>query len=134
MCPSVPSGHGKAVSRIPDSISNMRSILFFSGDLARPRPGPADRGTTRQCAELLGVDLATVQELAANVEPYLRVDGTKVWSSCSLSASSGPRRTAGAEAGTSTADEPRPPMHKPSRAPAGRTTLLNFSDQQHISM
>jgi hypothetical protein len=33
-----------------------------------------------RCAELLGVDLATAQELAANVEPYIRVDGTKVWS------------------------------------------------------
>jgi hypothetical protein len=30
--------------------------------------------------ELLGVDLATVREAAANVEPYLRADGTKVWS------------------------------------------------------
>jgi hypothetical protein len=34
----------------------------------------------QQCAELLGVDLATIRELAANVEPYIRVDGTKVWS------------------------------------------------------
>ena len=33
-----------------------------------------------RCAELLGVDLATVRELAANVEPYIRVDGTMVWS------------------------------------------------------
>jgi hypothetical protein len=32
------------------------------------------------CAEPLGVDLATVRKLAANVEPYVRVDGTKVWS------------------------------------------------------
>ena len=30
--------------------------------------------------QLLGVDLATVQEAAAHVEPYVRVDGTKVWS------------------------------------------------------
>ena len=28
----------------------------------------------------IGVDLATIQEAAANVEPYLSVDGTKVWS------------------------------------------------------
>ena len=33
-----------------------------------------------QCAELLGVDLATVFQAAAQVEPYVRVDGTKVWS------------------------------------------------------
>ena len=44
-------------------------------DLGRPIAAPLD-----QCAELLGVDLATVQELATNVEPYIRVDGTKVWS------------------------------------------------------
>ena len=31
------------------------------------------------CAELLGVDLDAVQEVAAFLEPYLRVDGTKVW-------------------------------------------------------
>jgi hypothetical protein len=44
-------------------------------DLGRPIAAPLDR-----CAELLGVDLVTVQELATNVEPYIRVDGTKVWS------------------------------------------------------
>ena len=44
-------------------------------DLGRPIAAPLER-----CAELLGVDLATIQEAAANVEPYLSVDGTKVWS------------------------------------------------------
>jgi hypothetical protein len=44
-------------------------------DLGRPIAAPLDR-----CAELLGVDLATVRELAAKVEPYIRADGTKVWS------------------------------------------------------
>jgi hypothetical protein len=44
-------------------------------DVGRPIAAPLER-----CAELLGVDLATVLELAANVEPYLRADGTKVWS------------------------------------------------------
>jgi hypothetical protein len=33
-----------------------------------------------RCAELLGVDLATVRELAAKVEPYLRADGARIWS------------------------------------------------------
>jgi hypothetical protein len=33
-----------------------------------------------QCAQLLGVDLDTLRTVAADVEPYLRVDGTKVWS------------------------------------------------------
>ena len=32
-----------------------------------------------RCAELLGVDLATIGEAAAHVQPYVRVDGTKVW-------------------------------------------------------
>ena len=44
-------------------------------DLSRPIAAPLER-----CAELLGVDLATVRELAANVEPYVRADGTKIWS------------------------------------------------------
>jgi hypothetical protein len=33
-----------------------------------------------RCAELLGVDLATIQEAAANVQPYVRADGTRIWS------------------------------------------------------
>ena len=44
-------------------------------DLGRPIAAPLER-----CAELLGVDLATVCELAAEVEPYLRADGTRIWS------------------------------------------------------
>jgi hypothetical protein len=43
--------------------------------LDRPLTPPLGR-----CAELLGVDLATVRRAAAGVEPYVRVDGTKVWS------------------------------------------------------
>jgi hypothetical protein len=44
-------------------------------DLGRPIAAPLER-----CAELLGVDLATVHELVAKVEPYLRADGTRIWS------------------------------------------------------
>jgi hypothetical protein len=33
-----------------------------------------------RCAELLSVDLATLHKLAANVEPYVRADGTRIWS------------------------------------------------------
>jgi hypothetical protein len=44
-------------------------------DLGRPIAAPLER-----CAELLGVDLATVYELAAKVEPYVRADGTRIWS------------------------------------------------------
>jgi hypothetical protein len=44
-------------------------------EVGRPIAAPLER-----CAELLGVDLVTVRELAADVEPYVRADGTKVWS------------------------------------------------------
>jgi hypothetical protein len=43
--------------------------------LGRPIAAPLER-----CAELLGVELATVGELAANVEPYVCADGTRIWS------------------------------------------------------
>jgi hypothetical protein len=58
-------------------MSNVYSISYCSGDLARRRPVAAP---LERCAELLGVDLATVRELAANVEPYIRADGARVWS------------------------------------------------------
>jgi hypothetical protein len=48
--------------------------------LARPGPGPADRGAAGACTELLGVDLATICAAAANIEPYLRADDTRIWS------------------------------------------------------
>jgi hypothetical protein len=44
-------------------------------DVGRPLAAPME-----QCAQLLGVDLVTVRELAAKVEPYLRADGTRIWS------------------------------------------------------
>jgi hypothetical protein len=43
--------------------------------LSRPIAAPLER-----YAELLGVEQAAVQEAAAHVEPYVRVDGTEVWS------------------------------------------------------
>jgi len=43
--------------------------------LGRPIAAPLER-----CAELLGVELAAVREVAAKVEPYVRADGTRVWS------------------------------------------------------
>ena len=48
---------------------------WHEADLGRPIAAPLER-----CAELLGIDLATVRELAAKVEPYIRADGTEVWS------------------------------------------------------
>ena len=43
--------------------------------LTWPVAAPLER-----CAELLGVELAALSAAAAQVEPYLRVDGTKIWS------------------------------------------------------
>ena len=43
--------------------------------LTRPIAAPLER-----CAELLGVDLASLSEAAAKVEPYIRADGASIWS------------------------------------------------------
>jgi hypothetical protein len=48
---------------------------WYDLDVGRPIAAPL-----QQCAELLGVDLATVRKLAAKVEPYVRADGTRIWS------------------------------------------------------
>jgi hypothetical protein len=53
----------------------MRTWEAQDPTLERPIAAPLGR-----CAELLGVDLATVRRAAAGVEPYVRVDGTEVWS------------------------------------------------------
>ena len=44
-------------------------------DLGRPIAAPLQR-----CAQLLGVDVATIPDVAANVEPYICADGTRIWS------------------------------------------------------
>jgi hypothetical protein len=56
--------------RYPGTVGN-----WHDPELGRPIAAPLER-----CAELLGVDLATVCELAANVEPYVRSDGSEIWS------------------------------------------------------
>ena len=53
----------------------MRTWERDDPDLGRPIAAPLDR-----CAELLGVELAAVRKAAANVEPYVRADGIKIWS------------------------------------------------------
>lgn len=53
----------------------MRTWEAHDPTLDRPIAAPLER-----CADLLGVDLAAVSRAAARVEPYVRVDGTKVWS------------------------------------------------------
>jgi hypothetical protein len=53
----------------------MRTWEGRDPDFGRPIAAPLE-----QCAELLSVDLATVREMAVNVEPYIRADGTQIWS------------------------------------------------------
>jgi hypothetical protein len=52
---------------------------WHDSELGRPIAAPLER-----CAELLSLDLATIGEAAANVEPYRRADGTKIWSPMQL--------------------------------------------------
>jgi len=63
---------------------------------------PLDR-----CAELLGVDLASLHEAAAKVEPSIR--GAKIWSLMQLERELRPRPTAGDGAATWTVDGPHLP-------------------------
>ena len=57
------------------SLSIVRTWEADDPAYSRPIAAPLER-----CAELLDVDLATICEAAAHVQPYVRVDGTKVWS------------------------------------------------------
>jgi hypothetical protein len=70
-------------------------------DVGRPIAAPLER-----CAELLGVDLAAMRSAAANVEPYLRADGARIWSRTQLERQLGLTPLAGAAAVTWTAADP----------------------------
>jgi hypothetical protein len=68
-----------------ESLMACRSILFRILQLAEDEVA-AESATARsaprrpRCAELLGVDLASLREAAAKVEPYTRADGARIWS------------------------------------------------------
>jgi hypothetical protein len=64
----------------------------------------------RICPSAMGPGLAAIREAAANVEPYLRADGTRIWSLMQLERRLRPRRTAAVGAVASTADGSRLPM------------------------
>jgi len=49
--------------------------IWHDPDLGRPIAAPLE-----QCAELLGIDLATACEAAAKLEPYVHANGTRIWS------------------------------------------------------
>ena len=85
----------------------MRTWERHDPDRHRPIAAPLDR-----CAELLGVDLATNQRIAANVEPYIRADGTASGAQCSSSGNWIPTPSAlGGTAATSPADARGTPAH-----------------------
>jgi hypothetical protein len=66
----------------------------------------ADPAGRERCVQPLGVDLATVRELAAKVEPFVRADGTRIWSLMQL------ERQLRPEAARPAARwPPRPPAH-----------------------
>jgi hypothetical protein len=67
----------------------MRTWERHDPDPTRPVAAPLDR-----CAELLGVELATVREAAATVEPYLRADVTKQGRGAHGAGASAPERSA----------------------------------------
>jgi hypothetical protein len=50
-------------------------VTWHDPSLGQPIAAPLDR-----CAELLGVDLASLREAAAKVEPYIRADCASIWS------------------------------------------------------
>jgi len=82
--------------------------------LHRPIAAPLER-----CAELLGVDLATVLRAAAHVEPYVRIDGTEVWSLMQLERQLRLKRTAGFGAATSPVGAGGPQTPDPSGGRCG---------------
>jgi hypothetical protein len=56
-----------------------------------PDPGRPIAAPLERCTQLLGVDLATTRELATKTEPYLRADGTRIWSLTQLERQLRPR-------------------------------------------
>jgi hypothetical protein len=77
---------------------------------SRPIAAPLEK-----CAELLGVDLATIQRAAADVEPYIRVDGTKVWSLMQLERRLCPEAYGRVRGGYITRRRRLPPPNRPPR-------------------
>jgi hypothetical protein len=94
-------------------------------DLGRPIAAPLER-----CAELLGIDLATVHALAANVEPYIRADGTRIWSLMQLERQLRPEAYGRAGAATWSADRPGSPTYSQSGMPQA---LLGYESFEHRS-
>jgi hypothetical protein len=101
----------------------MGSIPWCGGtwndpDLGRPIAAPLER-----CAELLGIDLAILHELAANIAPYLRADGTRSWSLMQLERHLRPQAYGRRRGGYLERRQTRSPMPGAKQAPVGLSEL-----------
>jgi hypothetical protein len=63
------------LERVFGQATGMRTWEARDPDFGWPIVAPLE-----PCAELLGVELATIRKVAAKVEPYVRADGTRIWS------------------------------------------------------
>jgi hypothetical protein len=81
-------------------------------DVGRPIAAPLER-----CAELLGVDLVTIHEAAATVEPYVRADGTRIWSLMQLERQLRPEAYGRRRGGYIDRRQTQPPRHSQSGVP-----------------
>jgi hypothetical protein len=69
------SPHRFLLELVFDYAAGMRTWEAHDPDFGRPIAAPLE-----QCAQLLGIDLASIRDVAVNVEPYVRADGVRVWS------------------------------------------------------
>jgi hypothetical protein len=68
---------GLPILQQPQAGAEQREVQGTAGGT---RGWAAQEPPLERCAELLGVDLATIREAAATIEPYVRADGTRIWS------------------------------------------------------
>jgi hypothetical protein len=101
------------------SLAVMQAWEAHDPTLHRPIAAPLER-----CAELLGVDLATVLRAAAHVEPYVRIDGTEVWSLMQLERQLRPQAYGRVRGATSPVGAGGPQTPDPSGGRCGTLPLL----------
>jgi hypothetical protein len=68
-----------ADARVSNSVSSLEPVFDIGiGETCRDRERRTADGSTASAVRR--VTWATLREAAANVEPYLRADGTRIWS------------------------------------------------------
>jgi hypothetical protein len=93
----------------------MRTWEAPDPDLGRPLAAPLERFAT-----LLGVDLATLRNVAASIAPYMRADGTRIWSLMQLERQLRPEAFGRRRGGDSHRRRAQPPMRRPKRVSLSR--------------